>query len=147
MNTSKQEQQQKFIGAIDTDKPYEWSYIRVAEGIVTYVVSAAIIGSGAIFVGVIYAGWLLLLSALHTPAGIVGILAFILLGAVLVLLSLGIAIVAWFRHMSSATLAGMVLGAVVGAAIGAAIDSGKWKNFDVAEMVKRAQKQEESNPR
>lgn len=125
MNASKQEQQQSVKSA--ADQPYEWSYIRVAEATVTNVVSAAIISAGALVVGLIYAGWLLLLNVWHAPAGLVGILAFILLGAMLMLIVLGFVIVAWFRHMNSATLAGMLIGAMVGAAIGAAIDTGKWK--------------------
>jgi len=141
MNTLKQEQQQKLIGAADTDKPYEWSYMRVAEGTVINVVSAAIIGIGAIFLGSIFAaGWALLVSVLHVPSEFVGIFAFIFLGAVLMLIILVIVIVAWFRRMSSAALVGMVIGAVIGAAIGAAIDSGKWK-IDLTEAATMAHEQ------
>jgi xanthine/uracil/vitamin C permease (AzgA family) len=148
MDTSKQEQQQKFIGASDTNKGYEWSYIRVAEGVTIIVVSATIIGAAGIFLGLVYAGWTLLLNVWHAPAGLVGILAFALLGAVLMLITLAVVIVAWFRRMSSATFIGMMIGAAVGAAIGAAIDSGKWKidlakwKVDLAQEQKNAAKPE-----
>lgn len=148
MDTLKQEQQQKLIGAADTDNSYEWSSMRVVEQTVINVVSAAIIGTGAIIAGAIYAAWVLLLSALHTPDGLVGILAFVLLGAVLMLLILIVVIVAWFRRMSSATLAGIVIGAMVGGLIGAALDSGKVNfnklNFDWSETAAKAQEQQEN---
>jgi xanthine/uracil/vitamin C permease (AzgA family) len=144
MDTSKQKQQPWTESAIAAE-PYEWSYMRVAEGTVINVVSAAIIGIGAIILGSIYAAaWALLVNVLHTPDGLVGILAFVLLGAVLMLIILVIMIVAWFRRMSSAVLAGMLIGAVIGAAIGAAIGSGKWKSdwkFDWAEGAPKAQEQ------
>src|SRR5260370_8633356 len=144
MDTSKQEQQQKFIGAAETDRGYEWSYIRVAEGVTINVVTAVVIGIGAIILGVVYAGWALLLNVWHAPAGFIGILAFILLGAVIMLLILIVFIVAWIRGMSSAIMAGMLIGAMVGAAIGAAIDSGKWKIdwAKAAQEQKRAAKTE-----
>lgn len=95
MNTLKQEQRQKLVQHADTDKPCEWSYIRVAEGTVINVVSAAIIGIVAIILGSIYAaGWALLVNVLHIPAGLVCILAFILLGAVVMLIILGVVVVA-----------------------------------------------------
>lgn len=122
MDTLKQEQKQKLIKAADTEKPYGWSSMRVLEQTVSNVVSATIIGTGAIILGLIYAGWVLLLSVWHTPDGLVGILAFVLLGAVLMLLILVVVIVAWFRRMSSATLAGIVIGAMIGGMIGAAMD-------------------------
>lgn len=81
-----------------------------------------------------------MVNVLHLPAGLVGILAFILLGAVIMLIILGVVVVAWFRRMSSATLAGMVISAIVGAAIGAAIDSGKCKT-DWAKAATMAQEQ------
>jgi hypothetical protein len=139
MDTLKQTQQQQSSGPTETDTAYEWSYMRVAEGVTTNVVSAVIIGGLAILGGAVYAGWTLVLNALHTPSGIVGMLAFILLGAVLMLVILGVVIVAWIRGTSTATLAGIMIGAIVGAAIGAAIDSGKWK-FD---WVKAAMAQEQ----
>lgn len=153
MDTLKQEQQQKLIGAADTDKPYEWSYVRVFEQTVINVVSAAIIGTGAIILGSIYAAWVLLLSALHTPDGLVGILAFVLLGAVLTLLILAAVIVALFRRMRSAilrsaALAGMVIGAMVGAMLGAALGSGKVNfdklHFDWPEATTKAQEQQKN---
>lgn len=146
MDTSNQKQ--KLAEAPAPDQPYEWSYIRVAEATVINVISAVIIGTWAIILGLIYAGWTLLLKGLHTPAGLVGILAFILLGAVLMLIILVVVIIAWFRRVSSATLVGMLIGAMVGAAIGAAIDSGKWKTdwAKAAAMTQEQQKQKESNP-
>jgi Na+/proline symporter len=127
MDRPKQAQQQMPVESAENENAYEWSYIRVAEGVTTNVVSAVIIGGLAILSGVIYAGWALVLSALHAPSGIVGILAFILLGAVLMFVILVIVIVAWLRGMKSTALAGMLIGAIVGAAIGASIDAGKWK--------------------
>jgi len=149
MEASKQEQQ-KLIGSADTEAAYEWSYMRVAEGTGTNVVSAAVIGTGGIFLGLIYAAWTLLLNVLHAPAGLVGILAFILLGAVLMLIILVLMIVAWFRRLSSPTLAGMLLGAMVGAALGAAIASKQWKidlsMFEKAQEQEHAAQQKASNP-
>lgn len=140
MDASKQKQQQLLIESATTAKPYEWSYVRVAEQTVINVVSAIIIGGGALVLGLIYAGWLLLLNVWHTPAGLEGILAFVLLGAVLMLIMLVVVVVAWVRGMSSAALGGMVIGAMIGAAIGAAIDSGKLK-FDWLETATKAQEQ------
>jgi len=130
MVTSKQEQQQNLVKSTNASEEYEWSYIRVAEHVTINVVSAAIIGTGAILGGAVYAGWTLLLNVLHAPSGLIGILAFVLLGAVLMLLILVVVIVAWIRGIKSATLAGMLLGAVIGAAIGSAIDSGKKWNWN-----------------
>jgi hypothetical protein len=125
MDTAKHEQQ---LVKSTAEKPYEWSVIRVAESTVINVVSAAIIGVGAIILGSMYAAaWALLVNVLHTPDGLVGILAFILLGAALVVIILIVMVVAGLRKMSSAALAGMLIGAMVGAAIGAAIVSGKFK--------------------
>jgi len=130
----------------DADNTYEWSYMRVAEGVTINVVSAVLISVLGIILGVIYGGWTLLLNVWHAPAGLIGILAFILLGAVLVLIILVLVIVAWFRGMSSATLAGMMLGAIVGAAIGAVIDSGEWKKwkFDFTEAAPKTQEQKKA---
>jgi hypothetical protein len=146
MDSPKQEQVQKPPAPASTDDAYEWSFIRVAEGVMTNVVSFLIIGLLGIFGGLIYAAALLVLNVLHTPSGLIGILAFILLGAVLMLIILGIAIVAWFRGMSSAALMGMAIGAIVGAAIGAAIDSGEWKKwkFDWAEAATKTQEQKKA---
>ena len=55
MNTSKQDQQQS-VEPADIDNVYEWSYIRVAEGVTTNVVSAILIGSLAILSATVYAG-------------------------------------------------------------------------------------------
>lgn len=82
----------------------------------------------------------MLLNVWHAPSGLVGILAFILLGAVLMFIILVIAIIAWFRRMSSATLVGML----IGAAIGAAIDSGKWK-IDWEKTVAKAKEEVQKN--
>ncbi len=147
----KQEQQQKPMETTATDHSYEWSYMRVAEAVTTNVVSAVIIGLGAIILGTVYGAWALVLSALHTPSGLVGVLALILLGAMLMLAILVVAIIAWFRGTSSATLMGMLLGAMIGAAIGAAIDSGKWNDWIIAAAAKTQEqktgaKQEASNP-
>src|SRR5690242_19902369 len=101
MNSLKQEQRMVSETA-KTDKGYEWSYVQVAEEVVTTVVSAAIIGGAGIFLGLVYAGWTLLLNVWRAPAGLIGILAFVLLGAVLIVIILGVVIVAWFRRMSSA---------------------------------------------
>jgi len=136
MSTLKQEKQQKLREDADTDKHYEWSYIRVAEGVTTNVVSAVLIGLGAIILGAVYGIWVLILSALHTPDGLVGIAALILLGAILMLVILAIVIYAWVRGISSATLAGALLGAMIGAAIGAAIDSGKLSDWIKAATAK-----------
>lgn len=142
MSTLKQEQQQKSREAADTDKPYEYSPLRVAEGVTINVVSAVLIGLGAIILGAAYAGWALVLSALHTPDGLVGVIALILLGAMLLLIILVVAIVAWIRGMSSAALSGMLLGAMIGASIGAAIASGKFGDRleAAAKMAKNAAK-------
>ena len=147
----KQEQQQKPMETIATDNSFEWSYIRVAEAVTTNVVSAVIIGLGAVILGVVYGTWVLVLSALHTPDGLIGILGLLLLGATLMLVVLVVAIIAWVRGMSSATFIGMLLGAMIGAAIGAAIDSGKWNDWIIAAAVKTQEqqtgaKQEASNP-
>ena len=127
----KQEQQQEPIEVSAADNSYEWSYMRVAEGVTTNVVSASIIGLGAILLGAVYGAWVLVLSALHTPDGLIGILALILLGAMLMLVILVVVIIAWFRGMSAGTLIGMLVGAAIGAAIGRAIESGKGINWTV----------------
>ena len=138
----KQEHQQKPIESAGTDNSYEWSFMRIAEGVTTNVVSAIIIGSLAIISGTVYAGWTLLLIVLHTPDGLIGILAFILLGAILMLIVLIVAVIAWFRGTSSAALVGMLIGAMIGAALGAAIDSGKLSEWVAAAVAKQ---QEQKN--
>lgn len=137
MTTVQTEQQQAVKAA---DKAYEWSYQRIVESITINVVSALLIGLGAVFLGALYGVGTLVASALHTPNGLLGIAALVFLGGILTLVILGIVVFAWIRGLSSATVAGMLLGALVGGLIGAAIDAGKWK-LD-ASMLNRQEQNE-----
>ncbi|HEY6542396.1 MAG TPA: hypothetical protein VIZ18_15740 [Ktedonobacteraceae bacterium] len=122
MDISKQEQ--KPIETASIGNPYEWSGTRIIEQRTINVLSAFIIGIIAVIGGTLYSGALLLLqNVLHVPSGGVGILAFVILGMLLMLALLILACVAWIRGMSSTALMGILIGAAVGAAFGAWVDS------------------------
>ena len=123
MQINKQRQMQVAEPAAKTEQDYTWSTTRVIEGVTINVITFLFIALLGLLGGMIYAAWLLVLNLLHTPSELVGILAFILLGAVFGLLTLIVALILWIRRMRPATAAGMVIGAVVGAAIGARLDS------------------------
>jgi multidrug efflux pump subunit AcrB len=113
MDTLKQTQQQEMSKAADTETPYEWSFTRVTEGITINVVSAFLIAIGAVLLEAIYSVLALLLTLWHLPGGIIASLALVLLGAILGIIFLAIALIAWLRGTKSSLVAGMVLGALI----------------------------------
>jgi Na+/proline symporter len=146
MDASKQTQQQEVNKATDkaaaTEAPYEWSFTRVAEGVTINVVSAFLIAIGAVLLGATYSLLALLLTLWHLPGAIIASLALVLLGAVLGIIFLVIAVIAWLRGTKSSLVAGMLLGALIGAAVGAAMNSKKG-GLTVQEAIAKALAQEE----
>jgi Na+/proline symporter len=141
MDALKQTQRQEVNKATDKaaapEASYEWSFTRVAEGVTINVVSAFLIAIGAVLLGATYSLLALLLTLWHLPGAIIASLALVLLGAVLGIIFLVIAIIAWLRGTKSSLVAGMVLGALIGAAIGAAMNSKKG-GFTVDEALAQA---------
>lgn len=101
---------------------YEWSTARVAEGVAINVVSALIIGIGGIIVAAFYALIVLIVSALHAPGGLLGIVALFILGGILTLVIVIIVVWAFIRRIPPTIAVGMAMGALVGAAIAIAIE-------------------------
>lgn len=109
--------------AQDTDEAsYEWSTMRVVEGVTTNVVSALIIGIGGILIAAFYALGVLIASALHVPNGLLGLVSLLILGGILTLISVILVIVAFVRKIPPSIAAGMFIGALTGAAIVIALE-------------------------
>jgi len=136
MEINKQRQVQAAEHTAKTEQDYTWSTTRIAEGVMINVVTFLFIALLGLFGGMIYAAWLLVLNLLHTPSGLIGILAFILLGAVLMLIALVAALILWLRGTRSRVAAGMVIGALIGASMD--FRSGKRRDWDIDTAVAKA---------
>ncbi len=105
-------------------EPYEWSATRVAEGVIINVVSASIIGIGGLILAGLFSLIALIASALHAPAGLLGLISLFVLAVVLVLIALAITIWALIRRLSPGAAAGLAIGLFVWALVDAALEKG-----------------------
>jgi hypothetical protein len=130
---------------------YEWSTTRVVEGVTINVASALIIGIGGIIVAAFYALIVLVANALHTPSGLLGMVALFILGGILTLVIVIIVIWALIRKTSPSIVVGMAIGGLVGAAIAAATEREGGITGVLAKHAPQAQKEnakaEANNPR
>ncbi len=118
--TEDQQQQQGYLAQqpprLDShtsasEEQYEWSFVRVSEQVTINVVSAFIIAIGGIILATFWQGGSLLLqSLLHVPSELSGIIAFVLLGMVLMLLLIIGAIILFIKGLSPKMVLGMFLG-------------------------------------